>query len=79
MEVLEDPRKASICPVQFLPIPFRCSLIRKSPQLGMVSHKMLIITIFDHKHYYNEKFHQKFDIFHKSTAFDFSSYLVSNA
>ena len=46
---------------------------------GMVSHKMSLITIFGHKHF-RQKFHQKFDIFHKknSTASDFGSYLVSN-
>ena len=43
--------------------------------LGMISHKMSLITIFGYKH-----FRQKFDIFHKkiSTASDFGSYLVSN-
>ena len=43
--------------------------------LGIISHKMSLITIFGHKH-----FRQKFDIFHGkfSTASDFGSYLVSN-
>ena len=43
--------------------------------LGMILHKMSLITIFGHKH-----FRQKFDIFHEkiSTASDFGSYLVSN-
>ena len=47
--------------------------------LGMISHKMSLITIFVHKHF-RQKFHQKFDIFHEkiSTASDFGSYLVSN-
>ena len=47
--------------------------------LGMISHKMSLITIFGHKHF-RQKFHQKFDIFHEkiSTASDFGSYLVSN-
>ena len=38
--------------------------------LGMISHKMSLITIFGHKH-----FRQKFDIFHEkiSTASDFVS------
>ena len=30
--------------------------------LGMISHKMSLITIFGHKHF-RQKFHQKFDIF----------------
>ena len=40
--------------------------------LGMISHKMSLITIFDHKHKI-----KNFDIFHKeiSTAFDFGLYL----
>ena len=33
-------------------------------QLGMISHKISLITIFGHKHF-RQKFHQKFDIFHK--------------
>ena len=43
--------------------------------LGMISHKMSLITNFGHKH-----FRQKFNIFHEkiSTAPDFGSYLVSN-
>ena len=47
--------------------------------IGMISHKMPLITIFGHKHFM-QKFHQKFDIFHEkiSTASDFGSYLVSN-
>ena len=47
--------------------------------LGMISHKISLITIFGHKHF-RQKFHQKFDIFHEkiSTASDFGSYLVSN-
>ena len=47
--------------------------------LGMISHKMSLITIFGQKHF-RQKFHQKFDIFHEkiSTASDFGSYLVSN-
>ena len=32
--------------------------------LGMISHKMSLITIFGHKHF-RQKFHQKFDIFHE--------------
>ena len=42
--------------------------------LGMISHKMSLITIFGHKHF-RQKFHQKFGIFHEkiSTASDFSS------
>ena len=32
--------------------------------LGMISHKMSLITIFDHKHF-RQKFLQKFDIFHE--------------
>ena len=45
--------------------------------LGMISHKMSLITIFGHKHFM-QKFHQKFDIFHEkiSIAADFGSYLV---
>ena len=48
-------------------------------KLGMISHKMSLITIFGHTHF-RQKFHQKFDIFHEkiSTASDFGSYLVSN-
>ena len=40
--------------------------------LGMISHKNSLITIFGRKQK-NQKFHQKFDIFHRkiSTAFDF--------
>ena len=47
-------------------------------QLGMISHKKSLITIFGHKQI-RQKFHQKFDIFHEkiSTASDFGSYLVS--
>ena len=30
----------------------------------MISHKMSLITIFGHKHFW-QKFHQKFDIFHE--------------
>ena len=46
-------------------------------ELGMTSHKMSLITIFGHK-LFRQKFHQKFDIFHKkiSTDSDFGSYLV---
>ena len=33
-------------------------------QLGMISHKKSLITIFGHKQI-RQKFHQKFDIFHK--------------
>ena len=39
-------------------------LIAEAPpvtELGMVSHKMSIITIFGHKHF-KQKFHHKFDI-----------------
>ena len=45
--------------------------------LGMISHKMSLITIFGHKHF-RQKFHPKFDIFHEkiSTASDFGSNLV---
>ena len=32
--------------------------------LGMISHKMSLITIFGHK-YQNQKFHQHFYIFHE--------------
>ena len=44
--------------------------------LGMISHKMSLITIFGHKHF-TQKFHQKVDIFHEknSTVSDFGSYL----
>ena len=58
--------------------------IRKNEYFGsvkalgsMVSHKMSLIPIFDHKHF-RQKFHQKFDIFQEkiSTASDFGSYLV---
>ena len=45
--------------------------------LGMISHRMSLITIFGHKHLW-QKFHQKLNIFHekkKTTASDFSSYL----
>ena len=43
--------------------------------LGMVPHKMSLITILGHKH-----FKQKFVIFYEknSTASDFGSYLISN-
>ena len=42
------------------------------PGVGMISHKMSLITIFGHKHF-RQKFHKKFDIFHEkiSTASDF--------
>ena len=48
--------------------------------IGMISHKISLITIFGHKHF-RQKFLQKFDIFHKkiSTAFDFGSYLGLNS
>ena len=32
--------------------------------IGMISHKISLITIFGHK-YFRLKFHQKFEIFHK--------------
>ena len=42
--------------------------VRKYPKrfvgLGMVSHKMSLITIFGHK-LFRQKIHQKYDIFHK--------------
>ena len=45
-------------------------------ELGMISHKKSLITIFVHKHKI-KNFIKKFDIFHKkiSTAFDFGLYL----
>ena len=45
-------------------------------QLGMISHKKSLITIFGHKHKI-KNFIKKFDIFHEkiSTAFDFGLYL----
>ena len=45
-------------------------------QLGIISHKMSLITIFGHKNF-RQKFHQKYDIFHEkiSTASDFGLYL----
>ena len=48
-------------------------------ELGMISHKKSLITIFGYKHF-RQKFYQKFDIFHEkiSTASDFGSYLGSN-
>ena len=54
------------------------SVPKEFKQLGIVSHKMSLITIFGHKHF-RQNFHQKFDIFHEkiSTASDFCSYLVS--
>ena len=54
-----------------------CSVILPVDKLGMISHKMSLITIFVNKHF-RQKFHQKFDIFHEkiSTASDFGSYLV---
>ena len=50
------------------------SMLAFFDSLGMISHKMSLITIFGHKH-----FRQKFDIFHEkiSTVSDFGSYLVS--
>ena len=56
----------------------RMLMLRVQP-LGMISHKMSLLTIFDHKHFM-QKFHQKFGIFHEkfSTVSDFGSYLVSN-
>ena len=48
-------------------------------QLGMISLKMSLITIFGHKHF-RQKFHLIFDIFHEkiSTVSEFCSYLLSN-
>ena len=45
---------------------------------GMVSNKMLVVTIFGHKHF-NQKFHQ-FVIFYEkiSTTFNIGSYLELN-
>ena len=40
--------------------------------IGIISHKMSLITIFSQRHY-NEKFHQK-----NSSVFDYGSYLGSN-
>ena len=46
-------------------------------KLGMISHKMSLITIFGHNHF-KQKFHHKFDTFYEKilTASDFGSYLV---
>ena len=46
-------------------------------ELGMISHKKSLITIFGHSHF-RQKYHQKFDIFYEkiSKASDFGSYLV---
>ena len=40
------------------------SVMTSTPVVGMISHKMSLITIFGHKHF-KQKFHQKFDIFTK--------------
>ena len=36
-------------------------------RLGMISHKMSLITIFGHKHF-RQKIHQDFDIFHEKIS-----------
>ena len=45
-------------------------------QLGTISHKMTLITIFGHTHF-RQKFHQNFFTRKFSTAYDFGSYRVS--
>ena len=47
-------------------------------QLGMISHKMSLLTIFGHKHF-RQKFHQNFYIFHEKFSTAFDSYLASNS
>ena len=48
-------------------------------EVGKISHKKSLITIFGHKHEI-KNFIKKFDIFHEkiSTAFDIGSYLELN-
>ena len=41
-----------------------CNLAKKELDLGMISHKKSLITIFGHKHKI-KNFIKKFDIFHK--------------
>ena len=57
----------------------KSSISESQSILGMISHKMSLITIFGLKHKI-KNFIQKFDIFHKkiSTAFDFGLYLEKN-
>ena len=59
--VPERPEEAFLLPaIQYL----RTTLFKRliDNVLGMISHKMSLITIFGHKHF-RQKFHQKFDIF----------------
>ena len=56
------------------------TLVNKSVEtavlLGMVSNKMSIVTIFDHKHFKSKKIINKCDIFlvKNSSAYNFVSY-----
>ena len=40
--------------------------------LGMISHKKSLITIFGHKHF-RQKFHQKFVIFHVKFVYEIAN------